>query len=235
MQTIDAILKQQMLIEIEKFYMKLGEALDDSYHESEISGTNLGIHILFDIWKFYKENKPKINNLQEYINMNMGMFVHTQMYNIKKIAYRVYNIEDEQFDKYFDKYIKHKKIPDLKMNNEDIIEKRSLIYETKYSEEYIHREFMKELNQREDCKEMVIERNKKMGIDDSSHIKSDSDTHIKSDDDTDLCRICKNTEKLISIKNAPHDNKFLCKECYFKEKKEMNYSKIKNDKSYIMK
>lgn len=217
MQDHDNDLTRQFNEEIEKLNTKMIEKFGEP---PKIRGIYPDIQRIFDVWLFYRDNQPEIEDFTDHLNMNIRMFMGEKMEKIMEQAYVIYNIDDKKFIKYLLDYLDNNKIPELSKNDEEKMEERIQELELKKMHSKMEQMFEQDPSKREDFKEYMMSEHKK---------RSNGKNH---------CVICGDTEDmiyLIVIPNSAYDNKHLCMECFNNQKQQgTKFSKIKKGKSYIM-
>lgn len=194
-------------------------------HSEQREGSYPTIKWLMDLYLCFKDYKPEYKDFTYPLKITMITFIGERMEYILESASAVYNLSENQFHEYVNKYIEKNEIPDIKQNSEDIIKKRTQIIENikltkKQQESSSSSSSNHNTMTQEQIREFLIKEYK------------------KSNPNKKHCFICGDNEdeiKLIEIPNNEYENKNMCIDCMeIQKKKGAKFSKIKDNKCFFM-
>ena len=152
---------------------------------------------------FYNDSKQNytIENFNDEININMTFYIEDKIKHLINSAHVIYNIQEGAFINILMDYLENNFVPEVKKNPSSKMKEIDLIKMT----QNMTNEFDNDPSLINEFQNFITQKNKELNGDKKHCV---------------ICGDNENIVKLIEIPNNPHENKFLCDECYSNQKKD---------------
>ncbi len=210
--------------DVNKEILKLNQKMINKFGEPpETREIIPSLKWLLDVWLFYNDNKPQIKGFDDGLNINISMYVSQRIQHISESINIIYNLSGKEFYEILEKYTKTNEVPNMNRNSDEVIcEKSEQLKKDKLLKKFdeIGQQIKENPSMKDDFMNALMNKHKEV---------NPTKKH---------CFICGDNEdeiKLIEIPNNKYENKNLCIDCMKLQKKQGTiFSKVKNDKAYIM-